>query len=51
MSTSSKPRRLPIVVPPNTATPEELARALLRPVKRREADAPPPEKDGALHKS
>ena len=28
---SERTKRLPVVVPPNTATPEELAKALLRP--------------------
>ena len=34
MPKTPKRRRLPMVVPPNTATPEQLARALLRPLRR-----------------
>ena len=32
--TEQKKRKLSVVVPPNTATPEELAKLLLRPVRR-----------------
>lgn len=34
-----KKRKLSVVVPPNTATPEELAKLLLRPVRRPDVEA------------
>ena len=45
MSKGPSPKRsprLPVVVPPNTATPEQLAKALLRPVPKPTDPAPQP---------
>ena len=37
-----KPRRLSVVVPPTDATPDQLAKALLRPVPKPTDPAPQP---------
>lgn len=38
----TKPRRLSVVVPPTEATPEQLAKALLRPVTKPAEPSPQP---------